>query len=100
MGVRDNRQRQGRASRGQALGASAVGALPDSDILRALRELPDDLKLAVYLADVQGYPYHEIALMTGCSVRTVAARLHHARRRLTDRLAAVAAAGGLAPTRG
>jgi RNA polymerase sigma-70 factor, ECF subfamily len=97
MGVRDNRQRYGKGEP-QAVGAHALGVLPDSDILCALRDLPEDLKVAVYLADVQGYPYHEIAAMTGCSVRTVAARLHHARCRLTDRLAAVAAARGLAAT--
>jgi RNA polymerase sigma-70 factor, ECF subfamily len=99
MGVRDHRRRCGREA-DQALGAQTLGVLPDSDILRALRDLPEDLKLAVYLADVQGYPYQDIAAMTGTSVRTVAARLHHARARLTGRLAAIAAARGLAPARG
>jgi RNA polymerase sigma-70 factor, ECF subfamily len=104
MGVRYNRQWQGKsepgAQRAYPLEAQTLGVLPDSDLLRALRDLPEDLKVAVYLADVQGYPYQEIAAMTGTSVAAVAARLHHARRRLTDRLAAVAAARGLAPTRG
>jgi RNA polymerase sigma-70 factor (ECF subfamily) len=94
MGVRDHRQRYGRGE------TRALGALPDADILRALRDLPDEEKLAVYLADVQGYPYTQIAEITGTSVRTVAIRLHQARGRLRDRLAASAAARGLAPAPG
>jgi RNA polymerase sigma-70 factor, ECF subfamily len=94
MGVRDSQQRYGRGE------TQALGVLPDSDILRAMRELPDDLKLAVYLADVQGYPYQEIAAMTGTSVAAVASRLHHARGRLRRLLAAAAAARGLAAAAG
>ena len=75
--------------------ARALGALPDSDILWALRDLPDELRLAVYLADVEGYRYNEIAEIMGTPVRTVISRLHRGRDKLRDRLALFAAARGL-----
>jgi RNA polymerase sigma-70 factor, ECF subfamily len=78
----------------------ALNRLPDSDILCALHDLPDELRLAVYLADVEGYPYKDIALIMGTPIGTVASRLHHGRGRLRDRLAAAAARRGLAPAPG
>jgi len=78
----------------------ALNRLPDSDILSALHDLPDELRLAVYLADVEGYPYRDIALIMGTPVGTVASRLHHGRGRLRARLAAAAVRRGLAPAPG
>lgn len=80
--------------------AQALSLLPDADILHALCDLPGELRLAVYLADVEGYRYREIAEIMGTPVGTVASRLHHARGRLRDRLAAAAARRGLAPAPG
>jgi RNA polymerase sigma-70 factor, ECF subfamily len=80
--------------------AHALDRLPDSDIVRALRDLPEDLRLAVYLADVEGYCYREIAEITGMPVGTVAARLHNGRGRLRDRLARSAVRRGLATASG
>lgn len=77
--------------------AEALDRLPDSDILGALRDLPDELRLAVYLADVAGYPYREIADIMGTPISTVIARLHRARHGLRDRLTACATRRGLAP---
>jgi RNA polymerase sigma-70 factor, ECF subfamily len=86
---------------GRAAGeAHALAAVPDSDIVRALRDLPADLRLAVYLADVEGYCYREIAEITGTPVGTVASRLHHGRDRLRDRLARAAVQRGLPATPG
>jgi RNA polymerase sigma-70 factor (ECF subfamily) len=85
---------------GYAGEAQALNKLPDSDILCALHDLPDDLALAVYLADVQGYPYRDIAEIMGTPVGTVASRLHHGRGKLRDRLAAAAIQRGLASAPG
>jgi len=80
--------------------AHALDRLPDSDIVRALRDLPEDLRLAVYLADVEGYCYRDIAEITGMPVGMVAARLHLGRGRLRDRLAMSAVRRGLAAASG
>jgi len=80
--------------------ALALERLPDTDILSALQDLPDEQRLAVYLADIEGYPYHEIAKIMGTPVGTVASRLHHGRGGLRDRLAAAAVRRGLAAAPG
>jgi RNA polymerase sigma-70 factor, ECF subfamily len=55
-------------------------------VRRALRELPGYLRLAIHLADVDGFSYQEIAEITGTSAVTVATRVHEARRSLRRRL--------------
>jgi RNA polymerase sigma-70 factor, ECF subfamily len=78
---------------GQAAGlarsaeAEALERLADSDILDALRHLPADFRVAVYLADIEGYPYKEIAQMMGTPIGTVMSRLHRGRARLRENLA-------------
>ena len=62
--------------------SEALNRLPDSEIKKALQELPADLRLTVYLADVEGYTYAEIADIVEAPIPTVASRLHHGRRRL------------------
>jgi RNA polymerase sigma-70 factor, ECF subfamily len=62
--------------------------MADSEVFRALRDLPEGFSTAVYLADVEGYPYHEIAEMMGTPIGTVMSRLHRGRQRLRVRLAA------------
>jgi RNA polymerase sigma-70 factor (ECF subfamily) len=90
----------GRLSGQASIEAQALARLPDSDIAGALRDLPEELRLAVWLADVEGLRYREIADMLGMPVATVAARLHRGRRRLRDRLAVSAIRRGLAPAPG
>ena len=80
--------------------AQALARLPDADIAGALRDLPEELRLAVWLADVEGFRYREIADLLGMPVTTVAARLHRGRRRIRDRLTASAIRRGLAPAPG
>jgi len=74
--------------------------MPDSDIFRALRDLPEEFKVAVYLADVEGYPYKEIATIMGTPIGTVMSRLHRGRSRLRDQLTARLRGAGLAPATG
>jgi RNA polymerase sigma-70 factor (ECF subfamily) len=74
--------------------AEALDHLPDSDVKRALQEIPEEFRLAVYFADVEGYAYKEIAEIMDTPIGTVMSRLHRGRRQLRDLLAEYAAERG------
>ncbi len=79
---------------GQAL-IRALHRLPDHEISHALRLLPDDARIMVYLTDVEGYTYAEIADIIPTPIPTVTSRLHRGRRQLRDRLRTNATRSGL-----
>ncbi|MGB4135642.1 MAG: sigma-70 family RNA polymerase sigma factor [Microbacterium sp.] len=76
--------------------AEAIDRMPASVVKDALQQVPEDFRLAVYLADVEGFSYQEIADIMKTPIGTVMSRLHRGRRMLRDLLADYAAERGIA----
>ena len=66
--------------------AEAIDHLPDSSVKNALQKIPEDFRLAVYFADVEGFSYQQIADIMKTPVGTVMSRLHRGRRMLRETL--------------
>ncbi|QIM16843.1 sigma-70 family RNA polymerase sigma factor [Leucobacter insecticola] len=60
--------------------AEAIDRTPDSIVSKALNALPEDFRMAVYLADVEGFSYQEIADIAEVPIGTVMSRLHRGGR--------------------
>jgi RNA polymerase sigma-70 factor (ECF subfamily) len=67
--------------------AEAIDRLPDSTVKEALQQLSPDFRMAVYLADVEGFAYKEIAEIMDTPIGTVMSRLNRARKQLRGLLA-------------
>jgi RNA polymerase sigma-70 factor (ECF subfamily) len=76
--------------------AEAIDHLPDSAVKDALQKVPEDFRMAVYFADVEGFSYQEIADIMKTPVGTVMSRLHRGRRLLRELLADYARDRGIA----
>ena len=60
--------------------------IPDEDVQRALEDLPENFRMAVLLADVEGFSYKEIAEILDIPIGTVMSRLHRGRKALQKAL--------------
>jgi RNA polymerase sigma-70 factor (ECF subfamily) len=60
----------------------ALDFLPDNDIKSAMQALPQQFRVVVYYADVEGLRYREIAAIMNTPTGTVASQLHRGRRQL------------------
>lgn len=65
----------------------ALRSMPDTVIVDALKQLPDEFRIPVYLADAEGFSYAEIAEILEIPMGTVMSRIHRARVRLRALLA-------------
>ena len=73
----------------------ALEHLPDSDVKDALQQLAPDFRLAVFLADVEGFSYKEIAEIMGTPIGTVMSRLNRGRTQMRNLLSDYARERGL-----
>ncbi|MEO7555291.1 MAG: sigma-70 family RNA polymerase sigma factor [Acidimicrobiales bacterium] len=81
------------------LGRSAEDELfelfTDDEVKAAVEDLPQQFRMAVLLADIEGFSYKEIAAILDIPIGTVMSRLHRGRRGLQKRLWEFATREGL-----
>ena len=80
---------------GRSAEDEALDRFTDEDVKAALEALPESFRMAVLLADVEGFSYKEISEITEVPIGTVMSRIHRGRRALQKALHDVAEARGL-----
>jgi len=80
---------------GRSAEDEALERFTDEDVKAALEALPEAFRMAVLLADVEGFSYKEISEITEVPIGTVMSRIHRGRRALQKALHNVAEARGL-----
>ncbi len=74
------------AAAGRSAEEEALDRFTDHEVKEAVESLPEQFRIAVLLADVEGFSYKEIAEITDVPVGTVMSRLHRGRRALEKAL--------------
>lgn len=74
------------AAAGRSAEEDVLERFTDDEVKAALDALPEQFRIAVLLADVEGFSYKEIAEMTDVPIGTVMSRLHRGRRALQKAL--------------
>src|SRR6202171_3947126 len=64
----------------------ALEAMPDDEVKQALESIPEQFRMAVILADIEGFSYKEIAEILDVPIGTVMSRIHRGRRALQKAL--------------
>jgi RNA polymerase sigma-70 factor (ECF subfamily) len=85
------------ASASRSTEAEVLESIPEAEVKDALESLPDQFRMAVILADIEGFSYKEIADIMEVPIGTVMSRLHRGRRLLQTRLMDFAEQRGLLP---
>ncbi|MGH9156968.1 MAG: sigma-70 family RNA polymerase sigma factor [Acidimicrobiales bacterium] len=74
------------ATAGRSAEEEVLDRITDDEVKQALESLPEQFRMAVLLADVEGFSYKEIAAILDVPIGTVMSRLHRGRRGLQKRL--------------
>ena len=74
------------SDQGRSAEDEVLDNIPDGDVKTALAGIPEDFRMVVYLADVEGFSYKEIAEIVGVPPGTVMSRLHRGRKLLRESL--------------
>ena len=74
------------ATIGRSAEESLMTMLPDDEVKQALENLPENFRLPVILADVEGFSYKEIAEILDIPIGTVMSRLHRGRKAMQKAL--------------
>jgi RNA polymerase sigma-70 factor (ECF subfamily) len=84
------------ASLGRSAEDELMDFFTDAEVKEAVEALPEQFRLAVILADLEGFAYKEIAEILDIPIGTVMSRLHRGRKALQKRLYGFAVSRGLA----
>jgi RNA polymerase sigma-70 factor (ECF subfamily) len=76
----------GAAGLGRSAEDEALERFTDTDVKAAIESLPESFRMAVLLADVEGFSYKEIAEITDVPIGTVMSRIHRGRKALQKAL--------------
>ena len=80
---------------GRSAEEEVLQGITDDEVKQAIESLPETFRMAVLLADVEGFSYKEIAEITEVPIGTVMSRIHRGRRALQKALTDYAATRGL-----